>query len=157
RAPHDNSEDDISEIVRHSEAPKPEPEPTRRRVSPPRSTPAQDIEPVMQDWQPPVAQTAGQPVRSGSQDDLAVPWGWLELGLFVVLAFVGSLVIYQGFAEILIRVFGVARNDIFGDAMSTSKSIMLLVAQAMIDCGWILCLYLILLAEGVTPFWRSIG
>jgi len=90
-------------------------------------------------------------------DDLRVPWGWPEVALFVVLGGIGSVVITYGLAEAAVRVFGANPAEVFGPAMSTAKSVVVLISQAVLDTGAILYLYLMLLVRTPEPFWKSIG
>ena len=68
--------------------------------------------------------------RAGISDDLHVPWGWLEVALFVILGVIGSVVITWGMAQIAVRFFGVNSNEVFGETMSTAKSVVVLLSQA---------------------------
>jgi membrane protease YdiL (CAAX protease family) len=95
--------------------------------------------------------------RAGIPDDLRVPWGWLEVALFVILGVIGSVVITWGMAQVAVRFFGTNPNDVFGLTMSTAKSVVVLTSQAMLDGFAILYLYLMLLARTPAPFWQSIG
>lgn len=90
-------------------------------------------------------------------EDLLVPWGWLEVGMLVVLAVVASLVVTWGVAELAVRVFGVKPDAVFGSDITTAKSIVVLLSQALIDGLSILYLYLMLLGRTEAPFWPSIG
>lgn len=96
-------------------------------------------------------------LRAGISDDLRVPWGWPEVALFVILGVIGSVVVTTGAAEIAVRFFGVNSNQVFGTTMSTAKSVVVLISQAVLDAGAILYLYLMLLARTPAPFWRTIG
>jgi membrane protease YdiL (CAAX protease family) len=95
--------------------------------------------------------------RAGNSEDLRVPWGWLELTLFVILGVIGSVVVTYGMAQIAVRFFGAKPSDVFGDTMSTAKSVVVLLSQAMLDGFAILYLYLMLVARTDAPFWPSIG
>jgi membrane protease YdiL (CAAX protease family) len=95
--------------------------------------------------------------RAGLSDDLRVPWGWTDVALFVILGVIGSWVVTWGLAEASIKFFGVNADAVFGDSMSTAKSVVLLAGQALIDAGAILYLYLMLVARTPEPFWRAIG
>lgn len=97
-----------------------------------------------------------QPLAS-LPEDLRVPWGWPEVALFVVLGGIGSVVITYGLAEAAVRIFGATATQVFGPAMSTAKSVVVLVSQAVLDAGAILYLYLMLLVRTPAPFWRTIG
>ena len=95
--------------------------------------------------------------RVGLADDLRVPWGWMEVALFVILGVIGSVLVTWGAAEIAVRFFGVSSNEVFGETMSTAKSVVVLASQAALDGFAILYLYLMLLARTEAPFWPSIG
>jgi membrane protease YdiL (CAAX protease family) len=97
------------------------------------------------------------PYRAGISDDLHVPWGWLEVALFVILGVIGSVVVTWGMAQVAVRFFGANSNDVFGETMSTAKSVVVLLSQAMLDGFAILYLYLMLVARTDAPFWPSIG
>ncbi len=96
-------------------------------------------------------------LRAGISDDLRVPWGWQEVGLFIILLVIGSVVVTRGMAEIAVRLLGVNPSAMFGDTMSTAKSVVVLLSQAVIDGAAILYLYLMILARTDAPFWPSIG
>jgi membrane protease YdiL (CAAX protease family) len=66
-------------------------------------------------------------------------------------------VVTWGAAEVAVQVFRVNPNDVFGTTMSTAKSVVVLLSQALIDGLAILYLYLMLLARTDAPFWPSIG
>ena len=95
--------------------------------------------------------------RTGISDDLRVPWGWLEVALFVILGVIGSVVVTWGMAQVAVRFFGANSNEVFGATMSTAKSVVVLISQAVLDGFAILYLYLMLLARTAAPFWPSIG
>jgi membrane protease YdiL (CAAX protease family) len=95
--------------------------------------------------------------RAEISDDLRVPWGWLEVALFVILGVIGSVVVTWGTAQVAVRFFGANSNDVFGATMSTAKSVVVLISQAILDALAILYLYLMLLARTDAPFWPSIG
>jgi membrane protease YdiL (CAAX protease family) len=95
--------------------------------------------------------------HAGLSDDLRVPWGWLEVGLFVILGVIASVVVTWAAAEVAVWFFGVNSNDVFGSTMSTAKSVVVLLSQTALDGLAILYLYLMLLARTEAPFWRSIG
>ena len=95
--------------------------------------------------------------RAELSDDLRVPWGWLEVALLVILGVIASVVVTWGAAEVAVRFFGVNPDEVFGTTMSTAKSVVVLISQAMLDGLAILYLYLMLLARTPAPFWQSIG
>ena len=96
-------------------------------------------------------------MRSGISDDLLVPWGWAEVAMFVVLGVVGSAVVTWGLAEAAVRVFGINPNDVFGTTISTAKSVVVLISQAVLDVCAILFLYVLLMTRTAAPFWEAIG
>ncbi len=89
--------------------------------------------------------------------DLRVPWGWQEVILFVVIGVIGAVAVTRGLAEIVIRVFGVRAEDIFGPDMTTAKSVVGIISQTILDGGAILFLYVMLLARTPERFWPTIG
>jgi membrane protease YdiL (CAAX protease family) len=95
--------------------------------------------------------------RAGISDDLRVPWGWLEVALFAILGVIGSVVITWGMAQIAVRFLGANSNEVFGETITTAKSVVVLLSQAMLDGFAILYLYLMLAARTAAPFWPSIG
>ena len=120
----------------------------------PEQTPPQDLQ-DQQDFSlpPPHAPQSGP----GLSGDLRVPWGWLDVMLFVVLGIVSGVVITWGLAEVSVRLFGLNPTEVFGTTMSTAKSIIVLSSQALLDLGAILFLYLLLMTRTSAPFWPSIG
>lgn len=90
-------------------------------------------------------------------DDLLVPWGWHEVLVFIFLGAIASIVVTRGMAEVAVRFFGVKPDDIFGTTMSTAKSIVVLLSQALLDGGAILYLYLMVIGRTSAPFWPTIG
>jgi uncharacterized protein len=90
-------------------------------------------------------------------DDLRVPWGWTEVLLLVVLYLIGSAVVTWGIAEAAVLLLGTPKSQVFGDTMSTAKSVVVLVSQALVDGLAILYFYLMVLARTTQPFWPSIG
>jgi membrane protease YdiL (CAAX protease family) len=95
--------------------------------------------------------------RAAIADDLRVPWGWLEVALFVILGVIGSVVVTWGMAEVAVKFSGAKPGDVFGATMSTAKSVVVLLSQAVLDGLAIVYLYLMLAARTDEPFWPSIG
>ena len=81
----------------------------------------------------------------------------MEVALLVFLAVIGSVAVTWGMAQVAVRFFGVPSDHVFGDTMSTAKSVVVLVSQAMLDGFALLYLYLMLQARTDAPFWPSIG
>jgi membrane protease YdiL (CAAX protease family) len=90
-------------------------------------------------------------------EDLRVPWGWREVALLCVLGVIAAFLVTRGMAEVAVRFFHVNPESIFGDNMSTAKSVVVLLSQAVLDAGAILYLYLMVVARTEAPFWPSIG
>ncbi len=127
-------------------------------VPPPTAEAAQPPQQSLMDIPPPLRpRQFAVGMRGGLPDDLNVPWDWPEVLLFVVLAVIASVAVTSGAAEIAVRLFGVKPEHVFGSTMSTAKSIVVLLSQALIDGFAILYLYLMLLARSKAPFWQSIG
>lgn len=95
--------------------------------------------------------------RAAIPDDLRVPWGWTDILMFVVLAIVASVVITWGMAQIAVRFFGVNPSQMFGDTISTEKSVVVLLSQAVLDVCAILFLYVLIMPRAAGPFWPAIG
>jgi membrane protease YdiL (CAAX protease family) len=139
--------------------------PVRARSNEPKDSAPEEVPPAaMEPLEPapqnlpdiPVPPRAPQ-LRPGISDDLLVPWGWTEVALFVVLALIASAVVTWGAAEVAVQLFRVNPDDVFGTTMSTAKSVVVLLSQALIDGLAILYLYLMLLARTDAPFWPAIG
>jgi membrane protease YdiL (CAAX protease family) len=90
-------------------------------------------------------------------EDLRVPWGWSDVATFVIFALIAAVVVTRGLAQIAVSFLGVNSNVMFGDSMTTAKSVVVLISQAVLDGGAILYLYLMLLVRSPAPFWRAIG
>ena len=87
-----------------------------------------------------------------------MPWGWMEVALFVILGVIASYVVTSAAAEIAVRFFGVRAADVFDqDKMTTAKSVVVLLSQAAVDGLAILYFYFMLRARTDAPFWRTIG
>lgn len=90
-------------------------------------------------------------------EDLRVPWGWVDVLLFVVLGILGAAVVTWGAGQIAVRLFGAKPSDIFGTTITTPKSIVVLMSQAALDVCAILFLYLLVMTRTTEPFWQAIG
>jgi membrane protease YdiL (CAAX protease family) len=90
-------------------------------------------------------------------DDLRVPWGWLDVLMFVVLGLVAGAIITWGVGWIAVRFFGLRASEVFGVEMTTPKSIVALASQAVWDIGAMFFLYALLVTKSSAPFWPSIG
>jgi len=106
---------------------------------------------------PPETRPGSGHLRAGISDDLLVPWGWMEVALLVILGVIGSAAVTWGMAQAAVLLFGIPSNQVFGDTMSTAKSVVVLVSQALLDGLAILYLYMMLHARTTEPFWPSIG
>ena len=115
------------------------------------------IEPTPQDLAGIALPSPAPGFHARISDDLRVPWGWLEVALLVILGAIGSVVITWGIAEVAVRFFGANSNDVFGTTMSTAKSVVVLISQAVLDGLAIVYLYLMLHARTDARFWPSIG
>ena len=96
-------------------------------------------------------------LRAELPEDLRVAWGWLDVALFVILGLVAGVIVTWGIGLIAVRLFGLKPSDVFGSAMTTPKSLVLLVSQALWDGGAVMFLYVMLLVQASAPFWRSMG
>jgi uncharacterized protein len=107
--------------------------------------------------QAPLGSPAAPHFRAEISEDLRVPWGWLEVAMFVILGVVGSGVITWGLAQVAVRILGLNPSSVFGATMSTAKSLVVLIGQAVLDVCAILILYLLLVTKISAPFWQAIG
>ncbi|HWX39354.1 MAG TPA: CPBP family intramembrane glutamic endopeptidase [Candidatus Sulfotelmatobacter sp.] len=101
--------------------------------------------------------SSAAPHRPATPDDLRVPWGWIDVLMFVVLGVVAGAIITWGLGWIAVRFFGLRASEVFGENMTTPKSIVALASQAVWDIGAMLFLYLLLVTKSSAPFWPSIG
>ncbi|HEV2522931.1 MAG TPA: CPBP family intramembrane glutamic endopeptidase [Candidatus Acidoferrales bacterium] len=135
--------------------------PVRARSNDPAPLPERfpDDPPIVlgEEQHPPQVPPARPRMHAGISDDLLVPWGWAEVAMFVVLGVVGSAVVTWGLAEVAVRIFGINPSDVFGETISTAKSVIVLVSQAALDVCAILFLYVLLLTRTSGPFWQAIG
>jgi membrane protease YdiL (CAAX protease family) len=90
-------------------------------------------------------------------EDLRVPWGWGDVGLFIIFGVIAGLVIGWGLILGAVGLFGAHSADFGGPSMNTAKSIVLLFSQALLDGFAILYLYVMLRVRTPAPFWRTIG
>jgi membrane protease YdiL (CAAX protease family) len=81
----------------------------------------------------------------------------MEVALFVILGVIASVVITWVGGEIAVLLLGVKADLVFGTTMSTAKSLVVLLSQALLDGGAILFLYAMLKARTDEPFWLTIG
>lgn len=95
--------------------------------------------------------------RQALRDDLQVPWTWVDVLLFVVLGLVASVIVTRGLGWMAVRFFGVKASEVFGAAVTTPMSIVVLASQAVLDLGAMLFLYVLLVTKTSAPFWPSIG
>jgi membrane protease YdiL (CAAX protease family) len=136
--------------------------PVRARSDEPRDSASEEVPPPALESPEPIPQNPpGFPpppqFRAGVSDDLRVPWGWLEVALFAILGIIAGVVVTWGMAQAAVRFFGVNPKDLFGTTMSTAKSVVVLISQAVLDVGAILYLYVMLLTRTRQPFWPTIG
>ncbi len=90
-------------------------------------------------------------------EDLRAPWGWPDVGLFLIFIIIGGLVTTWGLVFVAVRLFGWNFSDFTGTSMSTSKSVLLLLSQGLLDGGAIAYLFVMLRTRTPAPFWRTIG
>jgi membrane protease YdiL (CAAX protease family) len=99
------------------------------------------------------------PVQLGTllPEDLRGPWGWTDVGLFVIFGVIGSLAITWGLVLVAVTLFGANSSDFTGTTMNASKSVLLLLSQGLLDAGAIVYLFVMLRARTPAPFWHTIG
>lgn len=132
-------------------------DPVHGSQAPPASPPEWAMNPAMQNpyvQDPPAGGTSADPLQPPVPADLDVPWGWLEIALFIVIAIVGSLAV----EVVLLSGAHALGIDVAKLQSPTSEqSLFLIVSQAMI-----FVLLLVYLAAQMhfrfdAPFWRTIG
>jgi CAAX protease family protein len=90
-------------------------------------------------------------------EDLCAPWGWLDLGLFIVFGIVSSLVLAGVTIGIAIAFFGAHQKDFTGSAPSTARAVFVIVTQALWSCGALLYLFVMVRLRTPAHFWPTIG
>ena len=94
------------------------------------------------------------PIYSQYPDDLRVPWGWLELLLFVAVALLGTFLVSIVLVGIF-AAFGLTPGLLQNSAID--KSFFLIVNQAVISLGLLVYLATQVRVRFRSPFWRTIG
>jgi membrane protease YdiL (CAAX protease family) len=87
-------------------------------------------------------------------EDLRVPWGWIDLALFVLVAFLGTIVIslFLGIGFSLFRMHpGHVENSL------AEKSLFLILSQTALSVALLGYLFVHLRVRFELPFWRTIG
>jgi membrane protease YdiL (CAAX protease family) len=97
------------------------------------------------------------PTQRPLPDDLRAPWGWVDVGLFIVFAIIASIAITWGLVLLSVALFGAKTAEFTGTSMDTPKSILLLLSQGLVDGSAILFLFAMLRTRTEAPFWRTIG
>src|SRR6185312_9427493 len=95
--------------------------------------------------------------QRGLPDDLRAPWGWVDVGLFIVFAVIASIAITWGLVLLSVALLGAKAAEFTGPSIDTSKSILLLLSQGLVDGSAILFLFVMLRTRTGAPFWRTIG
>jgi len=94
------------------------------------------------------------PIDPLLQEDLRVPWGWLDLLFLVAVAvsgtFVLSLLLIKGFA-----IFGLSFRQVQNDA--GDKNLFLILNQALLSVVLLAYLAVQMRHSFRAPFWRTIG
>lgn len=101
--------------------------------------------------------TRGAHPHAALADDLRVPWGWVDVLMFVVLGLAAGAIITWGVGWIAVRFFGLRASEVFGVDMTTPKSIVALASQAVWDIGAMFFLYALLVTKSSASFWPAIG
>jgi membrane protease YdiL (CAAX protease family) len=73
------------------------------------------------------------------------------------LYLIGSAVVTWVIGEAAILVLSIPKGQVFGDTMSTAKSVVVLVSQALVDGLAILYFYFLVRSSTAEPFWPSMG
>ena len=94
---------------------------------------------------------------SSVPEDLRAPWGWIDLGLFIVFGIVSSLVLAGVTIGIAVAFFGGRPADFIGRTANTSKAALVIITQALWSGGALLYLFVMVRLRTSASFWRTIG
>lgn len=95
--------------------------------------------------------------HSTTPEDIRTPWGWIDLGLFIVFGIVSSLVLAGVTIGIAIVFFGLHARDFTGGGPNTTKAVFLVVTQALWSFGALLYLFVMIRLRTSASFWQTIG
>jgi len=90
-------------------------------------------------------------------EDLRVPWGGIDVLLFVVFGFVGLLVVGMIVASIAMVGFGVRMRDLTPASTSPAKSTILVLTQAVWSGLVLVYFFTLVRVRTQSPFWRTLG
>ena len=128
--------------------------------------PPEPAEPVPQSIEPapladsfrsedaPSAGESPAPRKRVLPDDLCVPWDWLDIGILVLLAFAG-IVLISLLMMLALRLAGVSAARIRNSP--GADSLIAIVAQIFLDLGLLAYLAAQMRLRFHSPFWRTVG
>jgi len=87
-------------------------------------------------------------------EDLRVPWGWMDLLLFIGLGFLGLLVAAVIVVGVAVLGFGTPVRDL---NQTTVKSIIAVLSQVVWSGFVLLYFYVLVRMRTQAPFWRTMG
>jgi uncharacterized protein len=90
-------------------------------------------------------------------EDLRVPWGGIDVLLFVVFGFVGLLIVGMIVAGITMVGFGVPMRDLAPASTSPAKSAILVLSQAVWSVLVLVYFFTLVRVRTESPFWRTMG
>jgi membrane protease YdiL (CAAX protease family) len=90
-------------------------------------------------------------------EDLRVPWGGIDVLLFVLFGFVGLLVVGMIVAGITLLGFGVSMRDLGPASTSPAKSTILVLSQAVWSVLVMVYFFALVRMRTQSPFWRTMG
>jgi len=95
------------------------------------------------------------PPLTPAQADVRVPWGWLDIGLFLIFYIVAILV-----ATVVVMGASMAALHLSVDALKSNTTlvvIMSIIGQALGSLAAMIYLWLMTLARGSRSFWSTMG
>jgi uncharacterized protein len=87
-------------------------------------------------------------------EDLRVPWGWMDLLLFIGLGFLGLLVAAVIVVGVAVLGFGTPVRDL---SQTTVKSIIAVLSQVLWSGFVLLYFYALVRMRTTAPFWHTMG
>jgi uncharacterized protein len=102
----------------------------------------------------PIPPSAPPEFRDSVREDLRVPWGWLDVLLFIGFGFLGLLIAAGIVVGVAVLVFGVPMRDL---GQAPAKSMIAVVIQGVWSGFVLLYFYALVRVRTRAPFWRTMG
>jgi len=87
-------------------------------------------------------------------EDLRVPWDWIDIGILIILAFLGSIIAWPLIVPVL-RLAGISAAYI--RKSPSAMGVIAVSAQILLDLGLLAYLAAQMRLRFHSPFWRTIG